>query len=137
MSGKSSCTQGHVDKGMEYVNGGYEAEGESVPTSQGLALYMDVARATPYNWAEQESNPFREEMAYIIDRVQAIQGVKIINGGLTGAYNPAFAGKLVGNHGFSDKQTLEHSGPNGEAIKTESKIEWTIQPVKPINEADA
>lgn len=45
MSGKSTCTKEHVDKGMEYVNGGYEEKGESAPTSQGLALCMDVARA--------------------------------------------------------------------------------------------
>ena len=37
---------------------------------------------------------------------------------------------------YAEKQSFEHSGPNGEAIKTESKIEWTIQPVKPVNEAD-
>lgn len=107
MSGKSTCTQEHVNLGMEYIQGGYEEKGESIPTAQGLALYMDVARATPYNWAEQETCQFRDEMAYIIDRVQAIQAVKIINGGLTGAYNPAFAGKLVGNHGFSDRQSVE------------------------------
>lgn len=38
---------------------------------------------------------------------------------------------------YADKQTFEHSGPNGDPIKTESKVEWTIQPVKPINEADS
>ena len=109
MARHCSCTQEHVEKGMEYVNGGYRNSeyGEDLPTSQGLALYMGVCRATPYNWAEQEGNPFREEIAWIIDQVQAIQGVKIINGGLTGAYNPAFAGKLVGNHGFSEKHEVK------------------------------
>lgn len=38
---------------------------------------------------------------------------------------------------YADKQAVEHSGPDGKAIQTESKIEWTIQPVKPVNEADS
>lgn len=121
---------------MEYIAGGYAEQGEVVPTSQGLAIYLDVCRMTPYNWAHQENNPFREEFEYINDRVQAIQGMKLVSGGLSGEMNPSFAGKLVGNHGFSDKHSLEHSGPNGDPIKTESKVEWVIQPVKPVDQVD-
>lgn len=137
MAGKSTCTQEHIDKGMEYIAGGYVEQGETIPTADGLAIYMNVTRATPYNWAKQESCQFRDEMAYIIDRVQAIQGMKVVSGGLTGEFNPAFAGKVAANHGYGEKHTFEHSGPGGSAIKTESKIEWTIQPVKPVNEADS
>ena len=108
----SSCTQEHVDKGMAYINGGY-LDGEVVPTSDGLAIAMDVCRKTAYNWAEQDSNPFREEIAYIMDRVQAIQGRDIVSGGLSGKFHPAFAGKLVGNHGFGDKQSIDHTSSDG------------------------
>lgn len=104
---KCTCTKDHVDKGMAYINGGYKEEGQVVPTTDGLAIALDVCRKTAYNWAEMESNKFREEIAYILDRVQAIQGMKIINGGLNGEFNPAFAGKLVGNHGFSDKHEVK------------------------------
>lgn len=134
---KSTCTQWHVDRGMEYISGGYEDEGDAIPTTDGLAIYLDVCRKTPYNWATQESNPFKDQMAYITDRVQSIQGRLIANGGLTGQFNPSFAGKLAANHGYGEKFVMEHSGPNGEPIKTESKVEWTIQPVKPINETDS
>lgn len=39
--------------------------------------------------------------------------------------------------GWRDKQDIEHSGPDGGPMRTESKVEWTIQPVKPVNEADS
>lgn len=109
---KCTCTQEHVDKGMAYINGGY-LEDEVVPTSDGLAIAMNVCRKTTYNWAEMKSNQFREEIAYIVDRVQAMQGKLIVNGGLSGQFNPAFAGKLVGNHGFGDKQSIDHTSSDG------------------------
>ncbi len=111
---------------MAYINGGYLDRGV-VPTADGLAIAMDVCRKTPYNWAEMESNPFREQIAYIIDRAQALQGDRIVNGGLSGEYNPGFAGKLVGNHGFGDKSSVEHSGPNGGPV--ESSININFKPV--------
>lgn len=36
---------------------------------------------------------------------------------------------------YGDKNQMELTGANGGAIKTESKIEWVIQPVKPVSEA--
>lgn len=137
MANKSTCTQEDVDKGWGYIESGYLEQGEVFPTSQGLAIYLNVVRQTPYNWATQDTNPFKDEFADIVDRVQAVQAIKIISGGASGELNPAFCGRLVSNHGFDNKHTLEHSGPGGEPIKTESKIEWTIQPVKPIDETDS
>lgn len=124
---KSTCTQEHVDRGMAYIRGAYKDEGEVIPTTDGLAVYLDVCRKTPYNWSTQESNPFREEMAYITDRVQSIQGMLIANGGLTGDFNPSFAGKLAANHGYGEKFVMEHSGPNGGPV--ESSININFKPV--------
>ena len=108
----SSCTQEHVDKGMAYINGGY-LDGEVVPTSDGLAIAMDVCRKTAYNWADQESNPFREEIAYIMDRVQAIQGMKIVSGGLSGEMNATVVGKMLANHGFSQASSIDLTSSDG------------------------
>ncbi len=37
---------------------------------------------------------------------------------------------------YGDKNQMELTGANGGAIKTESKVEWVIQPVKPIDETN-
>lgn len=42
---------------------------------------------------------------------------------------------LKNNFGWKDKTEQEHTGANGGPIKTETQ--WVIQPVKPVNEADA
>lgn len=43
----------------------------------------------------------------------------------------------IGRHLGMFKDRVEHSGPNGSAIQTESKIEWVIQPVVPVNAKNA
>lgn len=109
---KCTCTQDHVDKGMAYINGGYLQRGP-VPTTDGLAIAMDVCRKTPYNWAEQESNPFREEIAYILDRAQALQGDRIVNGGLSGEMNATVVGKMLANHGFNQTSAIDVTSSDG------------------------
>lgn len=109
---KCTCTQDHVDKGMAYINGGYRENGV-VPTTDGLAIAMDVCRKTPYNWAEMESNPFREEMEYIMDRVQALQGDRIVNGGLAGEMNATVVGKMLANHGFNQTSAIDVTSSDG------------------------
>lgn len=110
---KCTCTQSHVDKGMAYINGGYKEEGQIVPTTDGLAIALDVCRKTPYNWAEMESNEFREEIAYILDRVQAIQGMKIVNGGLSNEMNATVVGKMLANHGFNQTSSIDLTNSDG------------------------
>lgn len=39
----------------------------------------------------------------------------------------------IGRHLGMFKDRVEHSGPNGGPIQTESKVEWIIQPVVPVN----
>lgn len=42
--------------------------------------------------------------------------------------------KLIGKY-LPDLKAMELTGEDGGAIKTESTVEWVIQPVKPIDEA--
>ncbi len=126
---KCTCSQDHVDKGMAYINGGY-LEDEVVPTSDGLAIAMDVSRMTPYNWKEMDSNQFKNEIAYIMDRVQALQGKMIVSGGLSGQFHPAFAGKLVGNHGFNQSSTIDLKSSDGSMSPKEITVTDPIEAAK-------
>lgn len=122
MARPTSCTQEHVDKGREYIEGGYLEQGQVIPTAEGLAIYLDVSRATPYNWAKQEDNPFADDFAYIVDRVQAIQGMKLVNGGLTKDFDPGFCKTLVGNHGYGEKHAIDHSSSDGSMSPTRIEL---------------
>lgn len=115
-----------------YVNGGYEACDDIVPSIAGLACELHASRSSIYLWAEKH-----KAFSDTLDRLKHSQERLLLSGGLSGQHNASIAKLMLANYGYSDKQSQEISGPNGEPIKTESKVEWTIQPVKPINEADS
>lgn len=127
---KCTCTQEHVDKGMAYINGGYQENGQIVPTTDGLAIALDVCRKTAYNWAEMESNEFREQIAYILDRVQAIQGMKIVNGGLSGEMNSTVVGKMLSNHGFNQSASIDLKSSDGSMSPKEITVTDPIEAAK-------
>jgi len=116
----------------------YMADGYSVTAFAG---HIQVARSTVFKWAED--NP---EFSDALKTAQAMAAMwwedTLRNVAKTGDGNASaaiFGVKNRSNEDWKDKQGHELSGPNGEPIKTESKVEWVIQPVKPIgdDETDA
>lgn len=81
----------------------------NLPTIEGLAFYLGVARSSIYLW--QKSHP---EFSDIIERLHQKQAAGLINNGLAGNYNPTIAKVLLTKHGYTDKQEIdqktEHSG---------------------------
>ena len=87
----------------------YADLGDLVPTLVGLAIHLDVAPNTIYNWAT-EANP---EFLRVFTRVEQLQHRGLVNGGLSGKYNPAITKMMLTKHGYSDKQELAHTSPDG------------------------
>lgn len=98
-------------------------------TIDGLCLFLDIHPSTWYDWRDAK-NDFSD----IVSRVESVIRSQKFAGAAADLFN---ANIIARDLGLTEKQSQEVSGPNGEPIKTESKIEWTIQPVKPINEADS
>ena len=84
--------------------------GDEVPTVIGLALFLDVATNTVYNWYRDEVSP---EFLRVFMRVEQIQHQRLINQGLLGNFNPAITKMMLTKHGYSDKQELAHTSPDG------------------------
>lgn len=114
----------------------YMSEGYSVTAFAG---HIGVARSTVFKWAEE--NPAFSDALKTAQAMAAMWWEDTLRTvAKTGEGNASaaiFGVKNRSNEDWKDKQGLEHSGPNGEPIKTQSKVEWVIQPVKPVNEADA
>lgn len=137
MSGVSSCHKGFIEDAKAYLDGGWQ-DGEVIPSQAGLALALGVSKATIKNWEHQETNECLKEWQAIMNRLRAMSEVKLINGALTKEFDSGTSRLILStNYGYSEKQALEHSGPNGQPIRTENKVEWTIQPVKPVDAADS
>lgn len=93
--------------------------GDEVPTVIGLALFLDVATNTVYNWYRDEVSP---EFLRVFMRVEQIQHQRLVNQGLIGNFNPAITKMMLTKHGYSDKQELAHTSPDG-SMSMPSRIE--------------
>lgn len=81
-----------------------------LPTVEGLAVYLDVARSTLYKWKDEN-----KEFSDIIDKLLEKQADMLISKGLSGDYNPTIAKVLLTKHGY--REGLEHTGNEGGAIQ--------------------
>lgn len=124
-------TEELLEKAKAYVDGEFMTEGQAVPTVEGLSLYIGKARSTVYDWATHED---KKAFSDILEKCNQKQAVMLMSGALTNDLNANIAKLMLGKQGYSDKSIQEHTGANGGAIKTEQKVEWIIQPVKPVNE---
>lgn len=68
-----------------------------IPTIEGLAVHLNIARSTLYEWKEKY-----KELADIIDNLQDIQADRLLNNGLSGDYNPTIAKVLLTKHGYRE-----------------------------------
>ena len=88
----------------------YEQKGEEVPTAVGLCRHINRARSTVYEWASHSDKP---EFSDIVARVSELQELKLVNGGLRGELNPQITKTMMAKHGYSDRQELAHTSPDG------------------------
>lgn len=78
----------------------------NLPSVQGLAVFFEVSTKTIYNWADDHP-----EFLHALEKVEAEQGQRLINNGLSGNYNPTIAKLLLmSNHGVSESQNINHTG---------------------------
>lgn len=96
-------------KAQHYLDN-YKEMGDVVPTLVGLALTLDVATNTLYNWAKEEVS---EEYLSIFMRVEQMQHRILVNNGLAGSFNHAITKMMLTKHGYSDKTEVDHSSKDG------------------------
>lgn len=105
--------------------------GDSVmyaPTVSGLAYSLDMSRQALLDYAEKDA--FLDTIKKAKIRIEMALEQRLYGNTVTGTiFN------LKNNFGWKDKSEQELSGPNGGAIQ--QQVTWTIQPVKPVNEADS
>jgi len=109
---------------QEYIDSGYEENGELFPSQVGLALYLNIGRQTAIDWSKDETKP---EFSYIFEKVMMKQELDIVKNAITGEYNSTIAKVMLTKHGYSDKQQTELTGANGGPLEAT----WTVLPVKP------
>ena len=94
-----------IEKARLYLKGGYKEQGNAVPSVAGLAFALGKSRNVMYEWAKQN-----DEFNDILECIATAQEMLLIDGGLNGDFNAAFAKMLMTKHGYSDKTENAVSG---------------------------
>lgn len=104
-SGYTETVQQMAD---DYVVNHEELQGDLVPSHAGLCCYLGISRECGYEWGRN--------FVSFSDTLKAIsvkQENKLINGALGNAYNSTIAKLMLANHGYSEKQDVNHTSSDG------------------------
>lgn len=94
----------------DYLLEGYLDNDGVIPSVAGLACFLGVSRSTIYKWRD-ESTEFSDTLAGIEVKQEHIT----LSGGMANRFNSTIAKLVLANHGYSDKQAVDHT-TNGESI---------------------
>ncbi len=121
---KSNLTPELISKAREYVDD-FRACGDVIPTIEGMAYYLEIARSSLYKY-EGESSEFSD----IAERVRQLQAKMLINGGLMGDFNASIAKVMMTKHGYSDKQEIDNTSSDGSMVQMPTRIEIVAPSLK-------
>lgn len=95
-------------------------------TLAGLCLFLNINEQSWRDWRKVDD--FKE----VVERIDNIIRTQKFEGAAADLFNASIIARDLG---LADKTAQEISGVNGGAIKTESTVEWVVQPLKPIDDA--
>lgn len=105
----SKLTIDMLNKADLYMMSDFENFGDAVPSHAGLCCYLGVVKSTIYEFAKVDSDLGRE-FSNTLDAIKIKQERMLLSGGLKNTFNAQITKLMLSNHGYSDKQEVEHSG---------------------------
>lgn len=93
-------------------------------TLDGLWLFLGISDTTWYDYKA------REDFMVVIKQIENVVRSQKFAGAAADLLN---ANIIARDLGLSDKNEI--TGKNGGPVETSTKVEWVIQPVKPVDEA--
>jgi hypothetical protein len=88
-----------------------------VPTVVGLCSYVNVSKATIYNWKESGVS---QVLLDTLEKIEEQQHIGLINGGLSNQFNANITKLMLANHGYSEKvqqDNISSDGSHGNDLK--------------------
>lgn len=79
-------------------------QGDAVPSQAGLCCWLGIARSTLQEW-----DKIHPDFSATLEAISVKQENLALNRSLTGVFNSTIAKLLLANHGYSDRQQIEHS----------------------------
>lgn len=94
---------------------------DAIPSRVGLCCYLGISKQTSFEWERQYP-----EFLATLQAVDTLQERTGVNKGITGEFNSTITKLVLANHGYSDRQAVDHTS-GGENIKTFSAM-YAVQP---------
>lgn len=91
--------QGHADR---YVFD-FNEQGDVIPSQAGLCCWLGISRSTLFEWSK-----VYPDFSSTLDAIQSKQETMTLNKALVGEFNSTIAKLVLANHGYSDKQEIDH-----------------------------
>jgi hypothetical protein len=92
-----------LEKAQHYLDN-YEEYDEVIPSAVGLALVLDITRATLYAWAKDED---KKVFSDILDNINKKQEQLLLKNGLNNKFNSNITKLVLGKHGYHDRPQQE------------------------------
>lgn len=90
-------------KADEYIFN-YHQQEDVIPSATGLCVWLGISRPTLHEW--DRTYP---EFSNTLEAIKALQEKSALNNGLTGKFNSTIVKLILANHGYSDKQAVDHT----------------------------
>jgi len=108
-----------LEKAQEYLNTWETLN--AVPTIAGLAVHLNIAKQTLYEWEKEKENG-KDAIADVCARVRVMQEQVLIDKGLTKKYDNSLTKLMLMKHGYSDRQEVDHKSTDGSMSPTRIEI---------------
>lgn len=95
----------------------YKELGDVIPSRVGLCCFLGISKSTSFEWAN-----LYPEFSATLDAIDAMQENVALNRGLDGTFSSTIVKLVLANHGYSDKQELAHTSPDGSMSPTKIEI---------------
>ena len=93
----------------------FKDQGDVVPSQAGLCCWLGIARSTLQEW-----DKIHPDFSATLEAISVKQENLALNRSLDGGFNSTIAKLLLANHGYSDRQQIEHS----EKVTDTGENEW-------------
>ena len=85
-----------------------EELGHVVPSRVGLCCYLGIDKSTSYEWEKIHTS-----FSNTLRAVETMQEHMTLNGGLSGGLNSTIVKLVLANHGYSDRNAIDHTSSDG------------------------
>ena len=101
---------------------------DAVPSRVGLCCYIGISKHTSFEWEK-----LYPEFSATLAAVETLQEHTAMNKGITGEFNSTIVKLVLANHGYSDRQAVDHTSAGQPMQQTQDAV---LQALKAKHDAE-